>query len=453
MEKTHVILPKTDTSSHPIPPKKIFPKVPTSRHQTTKYQNQHTIHMQTLKVPAWEFYGWKPETLSFPDSWTIHEQQMNGHSKKRLPIEEVAEALHHPVGTEPLNELAQDKEKCCIIFDDMTRPTRQSQMLPALLKILHGAGLSHDQIVFMMATGAHHGRLLFDFQKKLGAEIPEKYHVYNHNSYENLTDLGKTSYGTPVHINQEVMSCDLKISLGAMMPHFGYGFGGGSKMLLPGVAGIDSITHNHRIMEGTGPGQVAENIRRLDSEEAARMAGLDFVINGFLNSDSDVAGLICGEVVEAHRKGVEYARKHYATEIIKDADIVIGNGYPMANEGYKAYHILRDSVKEGGDMIFLLYTPEGCRVHHYNGRFGTDYGGRGWTKTTYVKKPWKMDRVICVTPEIAIADEYYYGGGSQWVKTWNKALEMLEEKHGSEATVALYPTAAMQISAENAGKS
>jgi len=94
----------------------------------------------------------------------------------------------------------------------------------------------------MMATGAHHGRLLFDFQKKLGTEIPEKYHVYNHNSYENLEYLGKTSYDTPVHINREVMSCDLKISLGAMMPHFGYGFGGGSKMLLPGVAGIDSIT-------------------------------------------------------------------------------------------------------------------------------------------------------------------------------------------------------------------
>jgi len=153
------------------------------------------------------------------------------------------------------------------------------------------------------------------------------------------------------------MSCDLKISLGAMMPHFGYGFGGGSKMLLPGVAGIDSITHNHKIMEGTGPGQVVENIRRLDSEEAARMAGLDFVINGFMNSDSDVSGLVCGDLVEAHREGVEYARKHYATEIIEDADIVIGNGYPMANEGYKAYHILRDSVREGGDMVFLLYTP------------------------------------------------------------------------------------------------
>ena len=406
--------------------------------------------MRYVEVPAWEYYGWEPETLGFPEGWKLHEQKMKGHDAPRLTMEGVADGLRSPVGSEPLRELARGRRKCCVIFDDMTRPTRQSQMLPAVLDELYGGGLSDDQIVFVMATGAHHGRLLFDFQKKLGPEVPERFLVFNHNCYENTMDLGKTSRGTPVHVNREVMSCDLKVTLGAMMPHFGYGFGGGSKMLLPGVSGIDSITHNHRIMEGTGPGRVAENVRRLDSEEAARMAGLDFVVNAFLNGDADVAGLVCGDVVEAHREGVKFARGHYATELVRDADVVVGNGYPMANEGYKAYHIMRDSVREGGDMVFLLYTPEGCRVHHYNGRFGEDYGGRGWTKTTYVKKPWRMSRVICVSPQVARADEYYYGRGSRWVKTWDACLKMLMDAHGEDASVALYPTAAMQISGENA---
>ena len=60
-----------------------------------------------------------------------------------------------------------------------------------------------------------------------------------------------------------------------------------------------------------------------------------------------------------------------------------------------------------------------------------------------------MDRVICVTPQLAKMDEYYYGEGSHWVKSWEKALEMLVATHGEDATVALYPTAAMQISREN----
>jgi nickel-dependent lactate racemase len=406
--------------------------------------------MVSFKVPAWEWYGWQPETLTFPDSWEVHEQRMRGHGARALGPKEVEEKLQHPVGAPMLRELAKGKRRCVIVFDDMTRPTRQSQMLPAVLGELHAGGLRDDQIVFMMASGAHHGRLLQDFQKKLGPEIPERYLVFNHNCYENTVELGTTSHGTPVHINREVMECDLRITLGIIMPHFGYGFGGGSKMVLPGVAGIDTITHNHRISEGTGPGRVKDNVRRLDSEEAARMAGFEFVINGFLNADCDVADLVCGDLVDAHRAGLKVARKHYATKLVRDADIVVGNTYPMANEGYKSYYLMNDSVREGGDMVFLIYTPEGCRVHHFNGRFGTDFGGRGWTRTTYLKKPWRMSRVLCVSPQIAKADELYYGEGSQWVKNWGEALKLLEDVHGSEATVALYPTASMQISESNA---
>lgn len=405
--------------------------------------------MKSIEVPAWEFYGWKPETLSFPDSWEISERRMKGHSSPMLTKDEITDKLRDPIGAPPLRELAEGKRRCIIIFDDMTRPTKQYQILPVLLNELHEAGIDDSDIAFMMATGAHHGRLLFDFQKKLGEDIPKKYLVFNHCCYENTVKIGETSYGTPVHINKEVMASDLKITLGAMMPHFGYGFGGGSKMILPGVAGIDSITHNHRINDGTGPGKVDKNIRRLDSEEAARLAGVDFIINAFFNSSCDVANLVCGDVVEAHRAGVQIGKRVYATETENDVDIAIGNGYPMANEGYKAYHILRESVREGGDIVFLLYTPEGCRVHHYNGRFGRDFGGRGWTKTTYLKKPWKMGRVLCVTPQIAKSDEYYYGEGSIWKKEWEEALEALVEEHGTDARVAVYPTAAMQVSKHN----
>jgi hypothetical protein len=102
-------------------------------------------------------------------------------------------------------------------------------------------------------------------------------------------------------------------------------------------------------------------------------------------------------------------------------------------------------------MVYLLYTPEGCRVHFYNGRFGTDYGGQGWKPDVYVKKPWKMGQVICVSPSgLMKADEHYYGEGSKWVKTWKEALKLMEDSHGSQAKVALYPTASIQISEANA---
>ena len=406
-----------------------------------------------LQVPAYEWYGDIPESLGLPDGWRVREQRMRGHDARPLTPAEVEEALQRPVGSPTLRELAGERSRCAIVFDDMTRPTKTWQVLRPLLDELHGGGISDDRIVFVMATGAHGARMLQDFRKKLGEDIPERFYVFSHNPYENLVDLGETSNGTPVAVNREVMSCDLKIAVGGLLPHFGFGFGGGAKILLPGVSGIESIWHNHNIREGVGPGRVADNLRRLDAEEAARIAGLDFIVNVLINADRDVAGLVCGDVVEAHRAAVELGRRHYATPVAVGADISIGNGYPIANEGYKAYHVAVESVREGGDLVFLLYTPEGCRVHYYNGRFGTDYGGRGWRPDTYIKKPWKMSRVLVVSPHMTRADEKYYGEGSLWVKSWREALDLLEAAHGPEAEVALYPCASIQIAERHAGAS
>jgi len=405
-----------------------------------------------LFVPANEWYGWEDVELEFPESWDVRELRMAGHDAKALNEGEIADRISRPVGTAPLHELARTRKKCAIIFDDMTRPTKISKILPAVLSELRAGGLEDDDIVFVMASGAHGGRMLQDFQQKLGADIPRRFLVFNHNPYENLEYLGDTSHGTPVHINREVMGCDLKVTIGASMPHFGYGFGGGSKMILPGIAGIDSITPNHAIREGTGPGSVDENQRRLDSEEAARMAGVDFVINAMLNAQCDASDIVCGDVIQAHREVVKRGRKHYVTKVWYGADVAIGNGYPMANEGYKAYRIAEESVRDGGDLVFLLYTPEGCRVHYYNGRFGTEYGGRGWRPDVYVKEPWKMGRVLVVTPEILKADEYYYGKGSIWLDDWRLAMEHLMDRNGRDAKIAVYPTAAMQISERFARK-
>jgi lactate racemase len=407
--------------------------------------------MKSVNVPAWEWYGWKPETLTFPDGWDIHVQKMKGHDIQALKPREIEDKIQHPIGTKPLSEIAKGKRKCVIIFDDMTRPTKTTQLLPAIFNELHKGGVTDDRIVFMMASGAHTGRMLFDFQKKLGEEICARFNVFNHNPYEGFVDLGKTNHGTPILINKEVMSCDLKITISSIMPHFGYGFGGGSKMILPGVAAVESISPNHAIKKGTDPGRISTNERRLDSEEAVLKVGVDFVAHQLLNANSDPCDLVAGDMIEAHREGVKRARSHYTTKVVPDADISIGNTYPMANEGYKSYHIMLESVREGGDMVYLLYTPEGCRVHFYNGRFGTEYGGQGWKSDVYTKKPWKMGRVICVSPSgLMKADEHYYGEGSTWVKTWKEALKLMEDAHGSNAKVAIYPCASMQISEANA---
>jgi len=169
----------------------------------------------TVEVPAWEWYGWGKEELRFPEGWNVHVQRMRGHGAKPLSPEEISERLARPKGSPQLRDLASGTKRCAIIIDDMTRPTKTYQILPSVLDELHGGGLEDDQISFVMASGAHSGRTLIDFRKKLGEEVPSRFMVYNHNPYENLADLGETSRGTPVRVNREVAECDLKVSVGA----------------------------------------------------------------------------------------------------------------------------------------------------------------------------------------------------------------------------------------------
>ncbi|MCX8192156.1 MAG: nickel-dependent lactate racemase, partial [Nitrososphaerales archaeon] len=171
-----------------------------------------------VKLPVYAWYGDYEINIELPEEWEVHMCRMMGHDAPRLTDEQIYERLMKPIKSEPLHELARNKKECVIIVDDLTRPTKAYQLIPHILKELHDGGMKDENIRFVMAIGAHHWMRLDDIKKKLGDEIPERYKVFNHNVFENHVFLGKTSYGTPVYINKEVMKCDLKIGVGCILP-------------------------------------------------------------------------------------------------------------------------------------------------------------------------------------------------------------------------------------------
>lgn len=404
------------------------------------------MEIRDVTVPVYAWYGDKEVKLQFPEEWKVFVCKMAGHDAPSLSREEIWEKIAHPIGAKPLQMQARGKKECVVIVDDLSRPTRVRQVLPPVLNEISKGGISDDHIRFVMATGSHGPRTLQDFVKKLGDEIPERFEIFNHNVYENNVYLGETSRGTPIWVNREILECDLKVAIGSIIPHLSFGYGGGAKIICPGVVSIDTIDHNHNIEDGHGVGRTEGNSRRLNAEEIAKMVGLDLIVNVIMNAKRDCADLVCGDFVAAHREGVKIAKKHYATQIVQDVDIAVGNGYPIENQAYKGLGICGESVKVGGDIVILAYTPEGCRIHYYRGKFGKNYGGKGWTPEVYIKKTSKMGRLIVVTPHIHLTDKFYYREDSVWVKSWDEALEKLEAKNRGDVKVAIYPCATIQIS-------
>ncbi len=247
--------------------------------------------------------------LTFPDEWDLNVFPMN--DGPAVEDESIREAFSNPIGTETLRNIAKGKKTAVIVVDDLSRPTPAYKILPLIAKELKEAGVKEKNISIIMGLGAHRPMLREDLINKLGRSIYDSFPVYNHHPFENLVDLGTSSRGTPIRINKLFMSAEVKIGMGCIMPHTYAGFGGGGKIVLPGISGIDTLKANHqsaiRGIKG-GLGLTDGNEVRDDIEEIARKVGLDFIVNVVVNSKREVAGIFAGDIVAAHREGVKLAR-------------------------------------------------------------------------------------------------------------------------------------------------
>jgi len=402
-----------------------------------------------IKVPQLLWYENTELDLRFPPSWSVFFCPMKGGEKKRLLPGEMEKAFLNPLGSLPIEDLARGKKEIVILFDDTARPTPVSRIVPFVLRRLEKAGISDEQVRFIAALGAHGAQTAHDFRKKLGEEVLDRFPVYNHHPFDHCTYLGKTSWGTPVSINKEVMACDLKIGIGGIVPHAFSGFGGGGKIMMPGVAHIDSIAYNHGTLVRDHPGcvgvgKIEGNIPRLDIEEAARMAGLDVKIDAILNLRGEITGLFVGDPILEHQEGMRMARDIYATVPAKGMDIVVVNAYSKPNECAVAPFIGIPSLKEsGGDLVIISNEPGGQVVHYLFGEFGKCGEGRLQLPQPL---PTKVKRFIILSPFKDHVGACFFGRGTPilWVKTWQEALDLLEAEWGDKANVAVYPDGTVQ---------
>ncbi|HEY32333.1 MAG TPA: DUF2088 domain-containing protein [Dehalococcoidia bacterium] len=408
-----------------------------------------------VKVPQLAWYGDTELDLELPSRWDVTICRMRGHSKLPLTRSEIEGAFRHPIGSPPIRELARGKNEVVIIFDDLTRPTPVAEIVPHILDELEAAGISDAHIRFIAALGAHRGLTRIDFAKKLGEVVVDRFPVYNHNPYENCTFVGETSRGTSVSINSEVMSCDLKIGVGSIVPHAAASFGGGGKIILPGVASMDTIAANHalaaRARERGRSGSMTyglgfeENELQLDIAEAAQMAGLDIKIDAIINDRREITALFVGEPLVTHLEGVKLAKESYATEPVADRDIVIANAYSKATEPFHSSPLgARMLTEAGGVLVIIVNTPEGFISHYLGGSWGRGIGGRYWQRRSRLLS--RIRKLILVTeyPDRAQADRIAPLDSITWARTWPEALEHLDKDYPGEAQVAVIPDATIQ---------
>jgi nickel-dependent lactate racemase len=395
--------------------------------------------------------------LDLPESWRVEVCNMAGAGLPHMKPDGIKRAVSRPLGMAPLQEYARGKKEVVILFDDMARVTRVAEIVKFVLAELAAAGIKDKQVRFIAACGCHGALDRADFARKLGEATLKRFPVYNHNPFDNCVYAGTTSGGTKLYINAEVMKCDLKIGIGSVVPHIMAGFGGGGKIVLPGVASYETVLafHSPRSASGrrefnktvTGMGAVTDNPRRQDIDEAAKIVGLDMKIDAVVNLWGETAALFAGAPGPAYAAALETARQHYLTPSARDKDIVIANTFAKANEAISGLFVAFPAVsKNGGDVVLIANAPEGQATHYLMGPFGNTIGGRLQLKSAV---PENVNRLIIYSeyPELAGLKYLEDSGKVVMLDKWTEVLKLLNEKHGPGTQVAVYPNSDIQYSA------
>ena len=411
-------------------------------------------------------YGKNGLELSLDPSWNV--TILRPKEQKRLvdPITKIRESIKNPLESKSLYEMIKVKKdlyRICVVVSDSTRPVPSHIILEALIRELSEYGIQDSQISVLIATGLHRPSREEELENILGLDLKNRLKTFDHVATDNfsLKYLGNTRDNVPIYINKHYCESDLKILTGYVEPHFFFGFSGGRKALVPGIAGEVTIQANHSAKNIASHyshfGIYKNNLMHKNATEIAKLVGVDFAINTCINEKHEIVKVVAGNVEKIHEELVDYQLNHIFEEIKEPYDIVVcGNGgYPLDLNLYQAVKSMaigEIAVKEGGTIISVNECAEGIGIGQDNFRELIFSGMK--PKVLYDKilkkeivKPdhWEIQILarILMKAEIIVVSSLKANQigniGLKYAKTVEDGIKMALEKAGLNAKILILP--------------
>lgn len=359
---------------------------------------------------------------------------------------EIKRALDEPFG--PSLQDFEGHESAVIMASDITRPAPTSKILPPLARVLRSLGIRDILVVF--GLGTHRRMTAEEVGRLLGssAGFPSVQH-----DLDRCVRIGETARGTPVEILEEVANADFKIGTGNIEYHYYAGYSGGAKAVLPGVSSERSINKNHAMMaDPRAKSGRLDNPVRLDMEEAAKIGGLDLILNVVLNSKKEIVRAVGGDFVKAHRAGAKVVDEMYQ-RAVRPAEIVVAcaGGRPKdinLFQAQKAMENAREAVLPGGSLILVAECAEGLGHPVFERwareakcaedcveRFGREYEFGGHKAALIARDSLDKDLILVSSLGPALAEMVFF----RHARSLAEALAMARERQGKDARTIVIP--------------
>ena len=289
----------------------------------------------------------------------------------------VKQALEKPEGCRPLADLIPSSGRVAVLVSDLTRGRTAAAILVPALEYLERHGAGSDRTTIYIAGGMHRGQSVAEIETQLGTAVAGRYCIVQHDARDasSLVEAGMTSRGTRCLFNRDVAESALVVGVGAVTFHYFAGFGGGRKLILPGISGEETILANHRrslredpaegLSDGCEPGVLDGNPVHEDMIEGASMLPASiFMLYAVAGAEGEPAFVCAGDMDAAHRVAAAKLREEYTVFLDSRRRVVIASagGSPKDINLLQAHKAIRHAslaVEDGGLLLMAAACPEG----------------------------------------------------------------------------------------------
>lgn len=278
---------------------------------------------------------------------------------------QLRQAVTAPVAGEPLETFLRPLGNLLVLVNDATRPTPTGLMLDTLWDMVEAADAR-----FLVATGTHRSPTDAELKQIFGRRWPEvdgRVAVHDARDPEQLVRTGRTSSGNDIFLNRQVVEAERILVLSSVETHYFAGYTGGRKIILPGVAGYETIERNHRLAMDAGARTLALEGNPVHQEMEEALGSLAapgiFAVLAVLDQGHAIQAVYAGDIKEAFYAATTAVDDLYVVPAPGSADIVVAVAtHPLDHDFYQAQKAIENGklvLRDGGILILVSACRDG----------------------------------------------------------------------------------------------
>jgi len=316
-----------------------------------------------------------------------------------------------------------DLSRVGIVVADKTRLCNYPIYLPRLMEAFEKRGIDSGRIRFFIAYSTHARQSDAESFVAYG-EVYRRFTFIHHDGSnpDSFALLGETSRKIPVLMRKDLLECTFVLTFGAISHHYFAGYGGGRKLIFPGLGFREAVYLNHalfldraekRLAPGCRPGVLDGNPLAEDLEEHEAFFQAHMAIHGILDRNGKVCELIFGAGPSDFRKAcAEHARNCELPDGKRYSWVLAScGGHPRDINFIQSHKAIQNAslfVEDGGTLVALARCRDGVGSSTFLPYFSMEgfagaferlsmrYEGNGGTALSMMTKTARI-RIIMIT--------------------------------------------------------